>query len=94
MQEIAGKAYWDSCKTIGQEVDVEILIHIEKTKGHSYLTVQRGKHRKSGQITPERDLYTVLPFSDVGAIRDDILGEDLSLRKVGEDLAEGGDTWY
>lgn len=83
--EIAGKAYWDSCRTLEQEVDGSILINIEKRGERSYLAVQRGKHRKSGPMTPIRDMYTVFPFFDVGAIRDDIHGEDLSMKKPGAD---------
>lgn len=94
VKEIANKGYWDSCKTIDQEVDMEILIHIEKVDGESYLTVQRGKHRKAGPITPEKDLYTVLPFFNVGAVRDDIMGEDLSMRKVGANKGGEDGGWF
>lgn len=95
VKELANKSYWDSCKTLDQEVDVELLIHIEKVNGKSFLTVQRGKHRKSGAITPDRDLYAVFPFFDIGAIRDDVNGEDLSFRKleVAGNL-EGDNAWF
>ena len=96
--EIAGKAYWDSCRTLEQEVDGSILINIEKRGERSYLAVQRGKHRKSGPMTPQRDMYTVLPFFDVGAIRDDINGTDLSMKKPGADQAGGSasesNSWF
>lgn len=97
VKEIAGKAYWDSCKTIEQEVDGSMLIHIEKVGDKSYLTIQRGKHRKSGPITPLKDLYCVLPFFDVGAIRDDLNGKDLSMRKIGSEASAGsseGGGWF
>lgn len=83
VKTIVNKGYYDSCSTIDQEVDIEILIHIVKLNGRSYLTIQRGKHRKSGPQTPERDLYTVLPFYDAGGCRDDINGIDESLKKPG-----------
>lgn len=83
VKEIVNKGYYDSCKTIDQEVDIEILIHIVKLNGRSYLTVQRGKHRKPGPQTPEKDMYCVLPFFDAGGCLDDINGEDLTLRKPG-----------
>lgn len=90
VQEIANKGYWDSCKAIDQEVDLEIIVHIEKVNGESFLTVQRGKHRKP-KPTPEADLYTVLKFEPVASIPDDVNGEDRSLRKVGgKTVAEGG----
>lgn len=97
VKEIAGKAYWDSCKTIGQEVDMEILIHIEKVGEKSYLTVQRGKHRKSGPITPLKDHYCVLPFFDIGAVRDDVGNKDLSMRKIGSEASAGSNDaggWF
>lgn len=95
VQEIANKGYYDSCRTIDQEVDLEIYIHIEKHMGESYLTVQRGKHRKVS-ITNEKDLYTVLKFEKVGGILDDINGKDLSLRKVGLAKGEEGsdNAWW
>lgn len=82
VKEIANKGYYDSCRTIDQEVDLEIYIHIVKVNGESYLTVQRGKHRKV-KITPEKDLYHVLPFSPVGGVRDDINGKDTSRKHPG-----------
>ena len=82
VKEIANKGYYDGCRTIDQEVDMEIYIHIEIYQGRSYLTVQRGKHRKAGKITAARDQYFVLPFQDVGGIRDDINGADSSRRSL------------
>lgn len=95
VQEIANKGYYDSSRTIDQEVDLEIMIHIEKVAGiGSYLTVQRGKHR-GVQITPEEDLYCVLPFKDIGGILDDVNGPDTSMQSVGgRSMAEGGGEWF
>lgn len=95
VQEVANKGYWDSCKSIDQEVDLEIIIHIEKVNGESYLTIQRGKHRKV-KITPEKDLYCVLKFNPIGGIVDDVNGKDLSRRTVGGGaMADGGeDPWW
>jgi hypothetical protein len=96
VKEIVNKGYYDSCKTIDQEVDIEILIHIVKVNGRSYLTLQRGKHRKSGPQTPEKDLYCVLPFFDAGGCRDDLKGEDLSLKKPGGRSVndDRDDSWF
>lgn len=96
VQEIANKGYYDSCRTIDQEVDMEIYIHIVKVNGKSFLTVQRGKHRKAGKLTAERDMYTVLPFSPVGGILDDINGKDSSRRHVGGGEAGSDDEtpWW
>lgn len=95
VKEIANKGYYDSCKTIDQEVDLEISIHIEKVNGESYLSVQRGKHRKL-EITPIADLYTCLKFEQVGDILDDINGPDLSCKKPGGGAVSGNnaETWF
>lgn len=82
VQEVAGKGYYDGCKRIDQEVDFELVIHIEKMGNKSYLTMQRGKHRKV-KPTPQDCLYTVYKFEDVGTIPDDINAEDRSMKKVG-----------
>jgi hypothetical protein len=95
VKEIANKGYWDSCKTIDQEVDLEIYFHKVVRDGVSYLTVQRGKHRKP-TITPEQYMYFVLQFYPVGGLRDDVLGENTALRRVGgKRVTEGEDqAWY
>lgn len=95
VKEIANKGYWDGCKVIDQEVDLEILIHIEKVDGVSYLTIQRGKHRKVG-ITPDGDLYCVYQFHPALGLPEDAGGPDMSRKKVGGNTvaAGGGNGWY
>ncbi len=90
VKEIANKGYYDGCRTLDQEVDLEIYIHIEIVNGRSYLTVQRGKHRKP-KPTPLKDLYFVLPFQPIGALVDDLHGKDTSRRSVGGSDNEGED---
>lgn len=82
VKEVANKGYYDGCSTIDQEVDMEIYIHKVIVNGRSYLTIGQGKHRKL-RPTTERDTYFVLPFHDIGAIRDDIFGKDTTLRHAG-----------
>jgi len=67
---VAGKGYYDGCKRLGQEPDLEMFIHIVTVNGISYLTVQRGKHRYT--VTPQKDQYFVLPFKDIGTIPWDV----------------------
>jgi hypothetical protein len=90
VKELPGKGYYDGCTKLDQVVDVEIFIHIEIVNGKSYLTIQRGKHRKNRQ-TPHRELYAVLPFEEIGALRDDVNGEDTTRRKVGGGAVGSGD---
>lgn len=80
VKEIANKGYYDSCKTIDQEVDLELYIHKVIADGKSWLCVQRGKHRLIKQ-TPEEYKYIVLPFYDIGDLREDINGPDMSRKK-------------
>lgn len=83
VKEVANKGYWADSKQIDQELDLEIIINLERPgDGSTFLTAHRGKHRMPF-ITPEKDLYTVYKFAEVGAIPDDVNGEDCSLNKVG-----------
>lgn len=95
VKEIANKGYWDSCRLIDQEVDLEIYIHLVKREGRTWMTIQRGKHRKF-KITPEIDLYTVYELHKVGGWRPDFHTEDQSSRRVGaKAMSEGGGpAWY
>lgn len=95
VKEIANKGYWDSCRTLDQEVDMELYLHLEKNGGVTYLTIQRGKHRKV-EVTDPKDLYTVLRMHPIGGILDDVNGPDTSLRHVGGSaMSEGGDSpWW
>ncbi len=82
VKEIANKGYYDSCKTIDQEVDWELYFHIIKADSRSWMAIQRGKHRLVKQ-TKEEHKFTILPFEDVGDIRDDVNGPDTSRKKPG-----------
>lgn len=95
VQEVANKGYYDSCRTIDQEVDMEIVIHIVKINGEAYLTMQRGKHRKP-MPTPEEFLYVVYKFEKVGTIPDDYGRQDMSRKSVGGKAAfQGGEpAWF
>lgn len=95
VREIANKGYYDSCSTIDQEVDMEIYQHLVVINGETYITWQRGKHRKAGNPTPFEDLYTVYKFGEVGYIPDDVLGPDMSRKKVAaRAISEGGQNPY
>lgn len=97
VKEIANKGYYDSCSTIDQEVDMEIYQHKVVVNGVSYLTMQRGKHRKSGLITPPTDLYCVYQFNATrGFIDDDILTYDQSMNRIAAAprSAGGEPAWF
>lgn len=86
VKEIVGLGYWDGSRSLDQEMDVEIYIHIEKYQKESYLTVQRGKHRLP-TIIPDNEMYCVYKFPKNSPIPDDLpSGIDSSRRKVGSNL--------
>ena len=92
VKEVANKGYWDSCRTLDQELDLEVIIHIEIINDKSYLTLARGKHRTPA-ITPEAAKYYVQPFSEAGGIRDDINDDALYMPKLPSSGGLGDDDW-
>lgn len=71
VKQIANKGYWDSCKAIDQEVDIELIINKVVDGDDAYLEFQRGKHRKPS-ITPEKHLYFIQRFEGDLGLLDDI----------------------
>jgi hypothetical protein len=82
VKHLPGKNYYEGSKQLGQEMDLELYIHIEVSDGRSYLTVMRGKHRGVPAI-PESKKYFVLPFPETGPIPDDLNKPRISQKKVG-----------
>lgn len=93
VQGLVGGGFYAGCKQIDQVVDGELFIHIEKVNNTSWLTIQRGKHRKIQQ-TPEEFQYMVLPFCASGLMGD--LGKADSTRKKvgGGPIGSGQETPY
>lgn len=81
VRNVANRGYYDGCRRLGQEPDLEIMIHKVVVDGKSYLTVARGKHRSV--VCPLEHQYFVLPFQTVGTIPWDIDGQDSSVAKPG-----------
>lgn len=95
VQEVAGKGYYDGCKRIDQEVDLEIYLHIVDLNGERYLTIARGKHR-GVRIGSAADLYTVYKFNPDIGLPWDVDAVDQSRNSVGgETMADGGaSAWF
>lgn len=88
---VSNGSYYAGARGIGREVDLEVYCHIVKDSGQSYLTIRRGKHRVVAQ-TPEKYLYTILPFKEIGGLRYDVNTEfDTSLTKIGAVRNESGE---
>lgn len=93
VKTVANKNYYDGCKRLGQEPDLEFFQHIVKTGGKSYLTLQRGKHRNV--VCAEKNMYFVLPFQEIGTIPWDIDKEDSSVAfPGGGGQADGEAPWW
>lgn len=81
VKEIANKGYYDGCRTLDQEVDLELYLHICKHNKETFLTVQRGKHRLPSIVEDEKK-YFLLKFPRKMPIPNDRPGEDQSLRSL------------
>lgn len=94
LNEILNRAYYNECKTIAQEVDMEINIQKQIVDGIAYLNLGRGKHRGVDN-TPLQDQRCTYQFTDIGIV-DDIHGEDRSMKKPGAQTAAegGGAAWH
>lgn len=86
---VAGGNYYADCRGISREVDCELFIHIVNENGRFYQAIRRGKHRIIGK-TPEKDLYTILPFEEVGALRFDVDKQDTSVTRFGSKRRSDG----
>jgi hypothetical protein len=82
LDKIKNGGYYAGSKQIDQVVDGELYCHIEIVNGKSWLSVQRGKHRKVKQ-TPLEFRHCVLPFEPIGDVRDDLGRADSTRKKAG-----------
>lgn len=92
---IANKGYYDGCRRLGQEPDLELMIHIVQINGESFLTIGRGKHRNT--VTPKEDQYCVLPFHTIGTIPWDVDKEHEITRRMpggGEVGSDNETAWW
>ena len=92
VNEIAEKGYTDGCKTIDQELDLELYIHLFTHKRRKYLSVRRGKHRLSTVIADE-DKYTIYRFPGLNIpILGDLRTENTGMKKLPKDFEDSGDN--
>ena len=88
--EVAEKGYYDGTKSIDQDIDLELFIHLFTHKRKKYLAVRRGKHRIPTVIDDE-DKYFLLKFPGLNIpILEDILGEDSSFKTLPKDSEMDG----
>lgn len=92
IKEIMGKGYYDGCRTLGQDADIDMYIHKVPHEGHTYLNVGIQKHRDFVLLEENKLFY--LPFPDNKMpIISDLNREKISLKKLpskGFSLSESG----
>lgn len=66
-KNLPGRGLYDNCTSLDNEADGEMYFNKRVVSGHSFLEVQRGKHRTIID-TNEKHHYTVIPFADVGIL--------------------------
>lgn len=82
VNQVAEKGYYDGCKTVDQELDLELGVHVFTHKRKKYLAVRRGKHRLP-TVIPDEDLYFMLRFPALNIpVLEDVNGDDTSFRKL------------
>lgn len=92
VNEIAEKGYTDGCKTIDQELDLELYIHLFTHKRRKYLSVRRGKHRVPTVISDE-EKYVIYRFPGLNIpILGDLHTESTGMRKLPKDFEDSGDN--
>lgn len=79
---IAEQGYYDGVKTIDQEIDLELYIHLFYHKRKKYLTVRRGKHRLPTVIA-EEDKYSIYVFPGLNVpILEDIDRDNTAMKTL------------
>lgn len=62
VKHIADKSYYADSSQLGQEIDLELFMHIVKINKEPYLAISRGKHRIA-TVIPEEDKFALLKFT-------------------------------
>ena len=71
VKHIADKSYYADSSQLGQEIDLELFMHIVKINKEPYLAISRGKHRIA-TVIPEEDKFALLKFvSKISPIPED-----------------------
>lgn len=88
--QISDGSYYEGCRGLSREPELEIFVDIVKDNGRKYQTFARGKHRGQND-TPEEHKFFILEFQKIGGLRWDINGTDTSLSKFGSVRNENGE---
>lgn len=88
--QISDGSYYEGCRGLSREPELEIFVDIVKDNGRKYQTFARGKHRGQND-TPEEHKFFILEFQKIGGLRWDVNGTDTSLSKFGSVRNENGE---
>lgn len=88
--QISDGSYYEGCRGLSREPELEIFVDIVKDNGRKYQTIARGKHRGQND-TPEEHKFFILEFQKIGGLRWDVNGTDTSLSKFGSSRNDEGD---
>lgn len=64
VKDVAEKGYYDGCKSIDQDIDLELFIHLFSHKRSKFISVARGKHRLP-TVVDDEDKYFLLKFPGI-----------------------------
>lgn len=93
LEEILNRGYYKLCRSLHQEVDLEINIQKYKVNGITYIGYGRGKHRGVND-TPEADKVCWYQIDPVLGIVDDINEpESRAMDKPGRPVLADDDFW-
>lgn len=93
VKEIESKGYFDKTRALDREFDGCLLIHLFKSQGDTYLSIQRDKHRIS-TIIDEKEKYMLLKFPKGMPIPSDLNGEMCSYKSLADAKQQGTDDIF
>lgn len=98
ISRLIDKGYYEGCKTLSTEFDMEFFVAKKVHNDETWQEFQWGKHRKLG-ATPESDKYFAMKYYPVGMIGYpwdvELDDKDYSYKKVGNrsSQGDGGSEW-
>lgn len=96
VQAVCGLGYYMECRTLENEVDMEIYQALVTIGGKVFITWQRGKHRKPGAPTPEAMRFCVYPMTPVADVKWDLGKKAAYTNRLNgkADISEGDDEMF
>lgn len=99
LEELRRSNMYDTCRSLEQEIDLELFLDIITIQGKKHLAIGRGKHRGTLSETPEKHRIAIIPFSEAGRLLPDMETENnygyhsVKEAQVAMGGSEYGGTW-